>query len=53
MSFPEDENEYAGVIIAGGDSMRNYIDWNNKVYQGGEIILRGRVPILGIVWVIR
>ncbi|PNS41666.1 type 1 glutamine amidotransferase [Mesotoga sp. B105.6.4] len=46
--LPEDENEYAGVIIAGGDSMRNYIDWNNNVYQGGEIILRGEVPILGI-----
>lgn len=46
--LPENEKEYAGVIIAGGDSMRNYIDWNDNVYQGGEIILRGEVPILGI-----
>lgn len=46
--LPENEKEYAGVIVAGGDSMRNYIDWNDNVYQGGEIILRGEVPILGI-----
>ena len=46
--LPENEKEYAGVIIAGGDSMRNYIDWNDNVYQGGDIILRGEVPILGI-----
>jgi len=46
--LPGDEKDYSGVIIAGGDSMRNYIDWNNKIYQGGEIILRGEVPILGI-----
>ena len=46
--LPGDERDYAGIIIAGGDSMRNYIDWNNKIYEGGEIILRGEVPILGI-----
>lgn len=46
--LPEDETEFAGVLIAGGDSMRNYIDWNNKVYKGGEIILAGEVPVLGI-----
>ncbi|HPJ31741.1 MAG TPA: gamma-glutamyl-gamma-aminobutyrate hydrolase family protein [Mesotoga prima] len=46
--LPQDENLYSAVIIAGGDSMRNYIDWNNRIYQGGEIILRGEVPILGI-----
>lgn len=46
--LPKDETEYSAIIIAGGDSMRNYIDWNDNVYQGGEIILRGDVPILGI-----
>ncbi|MBN2218865.1 MAG: gamma-glutamyl-gamma-aminobutyrate hydrolase family protein [Kosmotogaceae bacterium] len=46
--LPQNESQYSAVIIAGGDSMRNYIDWNNNIYQGGEIILRGEVPILGI-----
>jgi GMP synthase (glutamine-hydrolysing) len=46
--LPEDETEFSGVIVAGGDSMRNYIDWSNNIYRGGEIILAGEIPILGI-----